>query len=61
VRLEIYGDDQPLLSADVEGNQPPTNIDTDITGVKRLKIIVDYGANQGWGDWLNLCELKVVK
>jgi hypothetical protein len=61
VRLEIYGDDQPLMSADVAGNEPPTNVDVEIAGVKRLKIVVDYGANQGWGDWLNLCDLKVVK
>jgi hypothetical protein len=61
VRLEIHGDDDPLLSADVAGNDPPRTIDIDITGVKRLKIVVDYGKNLDTGDWLNLGDLRLVK
>jgi hypothetical protein len=61
VRLEIFGDDEPLAIADIDGTGAPQPIDVEIEGVKRLKIIVDYGKNLDTGDWLNLCDLKVVK
>jgi hypothetical protein len=61
VRLEIIGDDRPLVSTDVAGTDSPRAIDLDIAGVKRLKIIVDYGKNLDTGDWLNLCDLRLVK
>jgi hypothetical protein len=61
VRLEIFGDDRPLLAADVAGIDPPHTIDLDITGIKRLKFVVDYGQNLDTGDWLNLCDLRIVK
>jgi hypothetical protein len=49
------------LSADVKGTDPPRAIDVDVEGVKRLKIVVDYGKNLDTGDWLNLCDLRIVK
>jgi hypothetical protein len=61
VRLEIFGDDRPLLAADIAGDDPPRTIDLDIAGVKRLKFVVDYGQNLDTGDWLNLCDLRIVK
>ncbi|MCI0335585.1 MAG: NPCBM/NEW2 domain-containing protein [Planctomycetes bacterium] len=61
VRLEILGDDRPLLETEVAGNDAPHTIDLDIAGVKRLKIIVDFGKNLDTGDWLNLCDLRIVK
>ena len=33
----------------------------EITGAKRLKIVVDFGQNLDTGDWLNLCDAKIVK
>jgi NPCBM/NEW2 domain-containing protein len=61
VRLEIFGDDRPLLQSDVAGADSPKAIDLDITGVKRLKIIVDFGTNLDTGDWLNLCDARITK
>ncbi|MEX0613321.1 MAG: NPCBM/NEW2 domain-containing protein [Pirellulales bacterium] len=61
VRLEIYGDDRLLLEDDVAGHEPPREIELDISGVKRLKILVDYGHNLDNGDWLNLCDARMVK
>lgn len=61
VRLEIRGDDEPLLNVQISGNEPARAIDLDITDVKRLRIVVDYGSNFDTGDWLNLCEAKVIK
>lgn len=60
-RLTIVGDDRPLLDAELTGNQSPQNLELDITGVKRLKIVVDYGQNLDTGDWVNLCDVRMVK
>jgi hypothetical protein len=61
VRLELYGDDRLLLKEDVSGHDPPRSIELDIAGVKRLKILVDYGRNLDAGDWLNLCDARIIK
>jgi hypothetical protein len=61
VRLQVYGDDRALLEADIAGNEPPRTIDLDIAGVKRLKLVVDYGQNLDTGDWLNLCDARIIK
>jgi hypothetical protein len=61
LQLLIHGDDRSLLTADVEGGQAPREIKLDIAGVKRLKIVVDFGQNLDTGDWLNLCEARLIK
>jgi NPCBM/NEW2 domain len=61
VQLLIHGDDRSLLTADVDGGQAPREIKLDIAGVKRLKIVVDFGQNLDTGDWLNLCEARLIK
>jgi hypothetical protein len=61
VRLEVYGDDRLLWEDDIAGQAPPTAIELDVAGLKRLKIVVDYGRNLDSGDWLNLCDARIVK
>jgi hypothetical protein len=61
VHLTIYGDDRPLLAADISGQEPPRAIELDIAGIKRLKIVVDFGKNLDTGDWLNLCDARLLK
>jgi hypothetical protein len=61
VRLKIMGDDKALLDADIAGTDVPHDIDLDMTNVKRLRIVVDYGKNLDTGDWLNLCDARLVK
>ncbi len=61
VRLTILGDGRPLLETSVAGDAPPVPIELDISGVKRLAITVDYGENLDTGDWLNLCQARIVK
>lgn len=61
VRFSIFADDRPLLETEVSGNNPPQPVDVEITGAKRLKILVDFGQNFDAGDWLNLCDVKIVK
>ena len=61
VALTILGDDRPLLEHSVAGADAPLPIEVDVAGVKQLKIVVDYGKNLDTGDWLNLCNARLVK
>jgi hypothetical protein len=61
VRLTISGDERPLVDTELAGNQSPQKLELDITGVKRVKIVVDYGKNLDTGDWVNLCDVRMVK
>jgi hypothetical protein len=61
VRLLIYADDRSLFDADIAGDQASREIKLDIAGARRLKIVVDFGQNLDTGDWLNLCEARLIK
>jgi hypothetical protein len=61
VHFSIYGDDEPLFKTDIAGEDPPHEINLDVTEVKRLKLVVDFGKNLDTGDWLNLCDARLVK
>ena len=61
VDFAIFADDRPLLETQIAGNQPALAIDVEITGAKRLRILVDFGQNLDTGDWVNLCDAKIVK
>ena len=61
VRLLIRGDDKVLLEADVTGSDPPKPIDLDVTGVRRISILADFGEKLDVGDHLDLCEARILK
>jgi len=61
VRLVLSGDDKVLFEATVTGSDPPAQIDLDLTGVRRLTILVDFGQNMDIADHLDLCEARVIK
>jgi hypothetical protein len=61
VTLTILGDDRPLLEKQISGGAPPEAIEIQIENTKRLKILVDYGQNLDTGDWLNLCDARILK
>ena len=61
VKLSIYGDNRLLWEHPVAGGDAPLAIDLDVKEVRRLKLVVDYGENLDTGDWLNLCNARIVK
>lgn len=61
VALVISGDDRELYNATIAGTDEPTELALDITGVKRLKILVDFGARLDIADCLDLCEARITK
>lgn len=61
VRLVVRGDDRVLLDSTVAGTDPPLPVDLDLSGVRRLAILVDYGADLDVADHLDLCNARIVK
>ena len=61
VRLVISGDDRVLLEATIDGSDEPKPVDLDISGVRRLRILVDFGQRLDVADHLDLCEARIVK
>jgi hypothetical protein len=62
LQLVITGDDRILLSREVRGSDPPFDIDLDMSGVRRLKVLVDFGQDRSdAGDHLLLCNARLTK
>lgn len=61
VRLRIEGDGRELFSASISGNDPPRPIDVELKGVKQLVLTVDFGEQLDVGDYLNLCDARLVR
>lgn len=61
LRLEITGDDKSLFSGVIAAADAPRPLNFDVAGLKRLKIVVDYGGDLDIGDALDLCDARIVK
>ena len=61
VELVISGDGKVLFSKTITGNDPAFPLDLDLTGVRRLKILVDYGRQGDFADYLDLCDARLTK
>lgn len=61
VRLLIRGDDHVMLDIAVTGSDAPRPIDLDLSGVRRLTIVVDFGDHLGMGDYLLLCNARLTR
>jgi hypothetical protein len=61
VRLVIHGDERELLNVTVAGTEKAKPIDLDVTGVRRLTILVDFGDDLDVADHLDLCEARLTK
>ncbi|MES2792733.1 MAG: NPCBM/NEW2 domain-containing protein [Planctomycetota bacterium] len=61
VKLTISADGKPLLEADVKGTDAPRKVDLNVTGVRELQILVDFGGDLDIADWLSLGDAKLTK
>lgn len=61
VHLVIRGDDKLLFDASIGGNKPAVPLDLDLSGVRRLVILADFGTELGVADHLDLCNARIVK
>ncbi len=61
VDVTITGDDQVLFQETVSGREPAIALEVDITGVRRLRILVDFGQGMDIADHLNLGDARITK
>jgi len=61
VRLVIHGDGRELFSEPISGTDAPREIDLPLEGVKRLKIVVDYGDDLDFADHLDLADARILR
>ncbi len=61
VRLVISGDERELFAQTITGSDEPLALNVDITGVKRLRILVDFGEQLDLADCLDLCDARITK
>jgi hypothetical protein len=61
VRLVIRGDDRVLLETTAAGTDPPRPVDLDVSGVRRITLLVDFGDQLDVADHLDLCEARIIK
>ncbi len=61
VHLVIYGDNRVIFEKRIASDDPPAEINVDLQGATRVKVLVDYADNLDNSDQLDLCELRVVK
>jgi hypothetical protein len=61
VHLVVRGDERVLFEATVTGTEPPQPLDLDLTGVRKLAILVDFGEDMDVADHLDLGEARIVK
>ena len=61
VHVVISGDGKILLETDVRKGDKPRTLDIDVSNVRDLEILVDYGRFGDSGDHLDLAEARVIK
>jgi hypothetical protein len=61
VRLQIRADARLLFDEPIRGGEQPKPLDLDVSGARRLEILVDYGEGGDLSDHLNLCEARVTQ
>ena len=61
VELVIHGDNQELYRGELRAEQSAVELDLDLSGMNRLRILVDYGDNSGVADRLNICDARLLK
>ncbi len=62
LELRIFGDNREIFSRRIKGQDEPFDLELDMAGIRRLKIVVDYGGdNSERGDNLNLCNARLTK
>jgi hypothetical protein len=62
VRLVIRADENVVLEQTLTGeDEEPLAVDVDLTGARRLSILVDFGDKTDIADHLDLCEARIIK
>jgi hypothetical protein len=57
----IRGDGRELLRERVKASDPPKPLVADVSGVTRLELAVEYGADLDFGDHANWCNASLIR
>lgn len=60
-RLQVFGDDKLLWDGAVTGADDPQVIDVKLQGVRRLRILVDFGDDLDVADYVDFCEPRILE
>lgn len=60
-RLLVLGDDKLLFEGTVTGRDAPIPVEVDLTGVRRLKLKVEFGGEQEVLDHVDFCDARILK
>ena len=60
-RLEIWADSKKLIDRFIRGADSPVEVDVSLAGVSRMRIVVDKGKILGDGDYVSLCDARLLK
>lgn len=60
-KLQVIGDQKILFEKEFNNQTPPEDIALNISGVSRLKIIVDANDGEDFGDVLHLVQARLLK
>ncbi|MFM7845227.1 MAG: NPCBM/NEW2 domain-containing protein, partial [Planctomycetota bacterium] len=61
VQLVIQGDSKVIFNEPITGRDRPRELDLDLTGAKRVTVLVDFGEELDVADFLNLCNARFTK
>lgn len=61
ILLVIEGDGRELFRNELSGDDAPIPLELNIEGVRRLRILVDFGQALDVADHLNLCNARIMK
>ncbi|MCA9260522.1 MAG: NPCBM/NEW2 domain-containing protein [Planctomycetales bacterium] len=61
VHMTIYGEKAALWEGDVDGSAAPTAMNVALQGSRRIRIVVDYGANLDTGDRVHLVDARFTR
>ncbi len=61
VVFKVMGDGKELFNQPISGKEKAVPLDIDISNVRKLTILVDYGDDLDVGDYLDICDARIVK
>ena len=60
-QADVEGDGKNLYTGKITGHDKPADLKFDVSGVKRLRIMADFGGGADVGDYLDLGDARIVK
>lgn len=60
-QLEVWGDSKLLFSSPLNSADKPIELDIDLSGVRRMRIVVGLGGTLNNSDYVSFCNARLIK